>query len=110
MNYQTRLNSDITKEIDYLASLRKTRMVTELRTELVYGTLVRLADMICNTVKDWSLPCPVLPLSSVQQWNKAREIVLADYEDFGHAAWDYARHHMEKELSFGYACYKNDIA
>ncbi|EDA7703541.1 hypothetical protein A3W37_23045 [Salmonella enterica subsp. enterica serovar Enteritidis] len=110
MDYQTRLNSDITKEIDYLASLRKQRMVADLRTELVYGTLVRLADMICNTVTDWSLPCPVLPLSSVQQWHKAREIVLADYEDFGHAAWDYARHYMKTELSFGYACYKNDIA
>ncbi|HAX0031310.1 TPA: hypothetical protein JYL84_005040, partial [Escherichia coli JJ2555] len=81
MDYQTRLNSDITKEIDYLASLRKQRMVADLRTELVYGSLERLADMICNTVTDWSLPCPVLPLSSVQQWHKAREIVLADYED-----------------------------
>ncbi|MDW4805323.1 hypothetical protein NQ363_26470, partial [Escherichia coli] len=78
MDYQTRLNSDITKEIDYLASLRKQRMVADLRTELVYGSLERLADMICNTVTDWSHPCPVLPLSSVQQWHKAREIVLAD--------------------------------
>ncbi|WP_270022355.1 hypothetical protein [Klebsiella pneumoniae] len=38
MDYQTRLNSDITKEIDYLASLRKQRMVADLRTELVYGS------------------------------------------------------------------------
>ncbi|WP_407199283.1 hypothetical protein [Citrobacter portucalensis] len=53
--------------------------------------------MICNTVTDWSLPCPVLPLSSVQQWHKAREIVLADYEDFGHDAWDFARHYMKTE-------------
>ena len=60
MDYQTRLNSDITKEIDYLASLRKQRMVADLRTELVYGTLVRLADMICNTVTDWSLHFPAL--------------------------------------------------
>nr|UMW97503.1 hypothetical protein [Escherichia coli] len=58
MDYQTRLNSDITKEIDYLASLRKQRMVADLRTELVYGSLERLADMICNTVTDWSLPLP----------------------------------------------------
>ncbi len=86
MDYQTRLNSDITKEIDYLASLRKQRMVADLRTELVYGSLERLADMICNTVTDWSLPCPVLPLSSVQQWHKAREIVLADYGDGEKAA------------------------
>ncbi|BCY55772.1 hypothetical protein TUM12130_52100 (plasmid) [Klebsiella pneumoniae] len=50
-------------------------MVADLRTELVYGSPERLADMICNTVTDWSLPCPVLPLSSVQQWHKAREIV-----------------------------------
>ena len=110
MDYQTRLNSDITKEIDYLASLRKQRMVADLRTELVYGSLERLADMICNTVTDWSHPCPVLPLSSVQQWHKAREIVLADYEGFGHDAWDFARHYMKTELSFGYACYKDDIA
>jgi hypothetical protein len=37
MDYQTRLNSDITKEIDYLASLRKQRMVADLR-KLVYGS------------------------------------------------------------------------
>ena len=55
MDYQTRLNSDITKEIDYLASLRKQRMVADLRTELVYGSLERLAVMICKTVTDWSL-------------------------------------------------------
>ncbi len=67
MDYQTRLNSDITKEIDYLASLRKQRMVADLRTELVYGSLERLADMICNTVTDWSLPalfCRFLPYSN----------------------------------------------
>ncbi len=45
MDYQTRLNSDITKEIDYLASLRKERMVADLRTELVYGTLVRIEPL-----------------------------------------------------------------
>ncbi|WP_370218111.1 hypothetical protein ABS745_27390 (plasmid) [Escherichia coli] len=66
MNYQTRLYSDITKEIDYLASLRKKRMVADLRTELVFGTLVRLADMICNTVTDLvtSLPCTTAFISA----------------------------------------------
>ncbi|WP_244286989.1 hypothetical protein [Enterobacter kobei] len=91
-------------------ALRKQRRVADLRKELVYGTLERLAEMICNTVTDWSNPCPVLPLSSIKQWKKARKSVQADYEDCGKDARKLARHYMKTELSFGYACYKDDIA
>ena len=67
------------------------------------GTSMRSGTLQMLHVSEFGKICAKYP-------HKAREIVLADYEDFGHDAWDFARHYMKTELSFGYACYKDDIA
>lgn len=100
----------LAENLMYLRTLREGRMLARERDEQLFGTLTIMADAVCSTVTDWSVPRPVLPLSSVQAWAEARKIALKLYGASGHAAWNYAVDYLRTELSVGYAMFRADIA
>lgn len=106
------LKSDTQKEIadtlNFIESLSKERMVAVERIELAYGAIERLTTLICDSVKDWSKARPVLPVSSVQAWNKALANVQVNYPEYS-AVWADARINLSKELAFGHTCYIDNI-
>jgi len=100
----------LAENLMYLRTLREGRMLARERDEQLFGTLTIMADVVCSTVTDWSVPRPVLPLSSVQAWAEARKIALTLHGESGHAAWNYAVDYLRTELNVGYAMFRADIA
>ena len=64
-----------------------------------FTALERLADMICNTVTDWSHPALFTAAFFRTAMAQSPQKSSADYEDFGHDAWDFARHYMKTGLA-----------
>ncbi|WP_099289596.1 hypothetical protein, partial [Erwinia amylovora] len=93
-----------------LKALRETRMTEEDRAEQLLGTLIYMAERICDTVTDWSLPRPMLPLDSFRAWVEASHITHALFGETGEAAWAYASQHLVETLQAGHAMYAQDIA
>jgi len=100
----------LAERLKYLKIWREERMLACEREELLLGMLRNIADDVCRTVTDWSMPRPVMPLSSVQAWAEARKVALNLYGELGQAAWSYAVDYLKTELSVGYAMCKADIA
>lgn len=104
------LDPALAQSLDYLKLLKSKSMNEEERFELLTGTLMNMAEQICNTVTDWSRPRPMIPLASFKAWIEAAHIVHGYPGGTGDAAWGYASSELAKNLKAGYAMYKADIA
>ncbi|MFB6328471.1 hypothetical protein ACE8EZ_20600 [Pantoea deleyi] len=69
------LDPALAQSLDYLKLLKSKSMNEEERFELLTGTLLNMAEQICNTVTDWSHPRPMIPLASFKAWIEAAHIV-----------------------------------
>ena len=78
--------------------------------EQLLGTLINMAERICGTVTDWSLPRPMLPVASFRAWVQASHVTYCLFDETGEAAWAYASQHLAEMLEAGYAMYVQDIA
>ena len=99
----------LAEHLKYLKIWSEERMLARDREELLFGTLKNISEDICNTVTDWTIPRPVLPLSSVQAWARAREITLTLYGESGPEAWKAASRNLADCLAMGYASYVYDF-
>lgn len=104
------LDPALAQSLDYLKLLKSKSMNEEERFELLTGTLLNMAEQICNTVTDWSRPRPMIPLASFKAWIEAAHIVHGYPDGAGDAAWGYASNELATTLKAGYAMHKADIA
>lgn len=103
------LSPALAADLDFLVTLHTGRMTFDERMELLYGSLINLAQRIASTVTDWSLPRPVLPLSSWQAWRAAQVLACGLPGIDGDAAWQWAMDELRLLLSAGYAMHVANV-
>lgn len=93
------LDPALAQSLDYLKLLKSKRMNEEERFELLTGTLLNMAEQICNTVTDWSRPRPMIPLASFKAWIEAAHIVHGYLLQRGHNALRHTVIYVECNLN-----------
>ncbi|MBK0127523.1 hypothetical protein IAE30_27670 [Pantoea sp. S61] len=103
------LNPALAASLNLLSTLHTERMTLDERLELLYGSLSTLAERMADTVTDWSLPRPVLPLASWQAWDAAKAMAHGLPGIDGDAAWESAMGDLRLMLKAGYAMHVADV-
>ncbi|MDE1188851.1 MAG: hypothetical protein PW844_20695 [Pantoea sp.] len=103
------LSQALRNDLAYLAVLSTRRMDKMEREEVLFGTILNMAEGISNTVTDWTRPRPVVPLSSLAAWNRAGQLVMNLLGETGEAVWMQGCAHLTMLLQAGYAMYVADI-
>ena len=81
---------------------------SDFHQEEIYGYLGVLVSQITGSVTDWSLSRPKLPLSAIQSWNRAHDVIVNNTPN-GQDFWKFASEQLKGELGFGHACWRDDI-
>lgn len=100
------LPAALAESLNYLNGLLTDPDILDERDELTYSALLGIIDIMCSSVTDWSEPRPRMPLSSWQAWAAARKLVGVELD----YAWEMACDSLKRDLKYGYAAFKEDLA
>jgi len=104
-DFQTELKNSLV----HLESIVSTRMTLDLKAELLLGAVSHIAKTIADSVNDWSLPKPKLPLYSWQAWLETKKICGANHNGLGATVFDLSCKELCDLLSFGYISHRDNI-
>ncbi|MBK0004278.1 hypothetical protein [Erwinia sp. S38] len=98
------LSPRLAEEMRFLASLcdKEERMLHIERLELIDGAALHIADLVCDSVTDWSVPHPLIPSAVVAAWLLAKKMVTSAFEEGGEAEWDSIEKSLCADLIMGY--------
>ncbi|AXZ45950.1 hypothetical protein ACX9Q3_005390 [Klebsiella oxytoca] len=83
----------------YLAELKNKRLRESERSELVWGTLMRMADNVLGAgVVDWHADVLQVHFVVAQPWLQSRKLVELLYGDIGEEAWNDARKYIADSM------------
>ena len=83
----------------YLAELKNKRLRESERSELVWGTLMRMADNVLGAgVVDWHADVLKVHFDVAQPWLQSRKLVELLYGDTGKDAWNDARKYIADSM------------
>lgn len=83
----------------YLAELKNKRLRESERSELVWGTLMRMADNVLGAgVVDWLADVLQVHFGVAQPWLQSRKLVELLYGDIGEEAWNDARKYIADSM------------
>ena len=83
----------------YLVELKSKRMRESERSELVWGTLMRMADNVLGAgVVDWHADVLQVHFGVAQPWLQSRKLVELLYGDAGKDAWNDARKYIADSM------------
>ena len=83
----------------YLAELKNKRLRESERAELVWGTLMRMADNVLGEgVVDWHADVLQVHFGVAQPWLQSRKLVELLYGDIGEEAWNDARKYIADSM------------
>ena len=83
----------------YLAELKNKRLRESERSELVWGTLMRMADNVLGAgVVDWHADVLQVHFGVAQPWLQSRKIVELLFGDTGKEVWNDARKYIADSM------------
>ena len=83
----------------YLVELKSKRMRESERSELVWGTLMRMADNVLGAgVVDWHADVLQVHFGVAQPWLQSRKLVELLFGDTGKEAWTDARTYIADSM------------
>ncbi|HEC2553829.1 TPA: hypothetical protein R2K55_005787 [Raoultella ornithinolytica] len=83
----------------YLAELKNMRLTESERDELVWGTLMRMADNVLDAgVVDWLADVLQVRFGVAQPWLQSRKLVELLYGETGKEAWKDASKHIADSM------------
>ena len=83
----------------YLAELKNKRLRESESAELVWGTLMRMADNVLGAgVVDWHADVLQVHFGVAQPWLQSRKLVELLYGDTGKEAWKDARKYIADSM------------
>jgi len=99
---ENRLASVISEQkslLMYLAALKNKRLRESESAELVWGTLMRMADNVLGAgVVDWHADVLQVHFGVAQPWLQSRKLVELLYGDTGKEAWKDARKYIADSM------------
>jgi hypothetical protein len=100
---ENRLSNAISEQkslLMYLAELKNRRMLACEKEELVWGTLMRMAENVLSPgVVDWHADVLQVHFGVAQPWLQARKLVKLLYGDTGKEGWERARKHIADSMA-----------
>ena len=98
-NRQANVISEQKSLLMYLAELKNKRLRESERAELVWGTLMRMADNVLGAgVVDWHADVLQVHFGLAQPWLQSRKLVELLYGDTGKEAWKDARKYIADSM------------
>ena len=83
----------------YLAELKNKRLRESERSELVWGTLMRMADNVLGAgVVDWHADVLQVHFGVAQPWLQSRKLVELLFGDTGKEVWNDARKYIADSM------------
>ena len=83
----------------HLVELKNKRLRESERSELVWGTLMRMADNVLGAgVVDWHADVLQVHLGVAQPWLQSRKLVELLFGDTGKEAWNDARKYIADSM------------
>ena len=99
---ENRLSNAISEQkglLMYLAELKNMRLRESERNEQVWGTLMRMAEIVLVPgVVDWQADVMQVHFGVAQPWLQARKLVERLYGDTGKESWECARKHIADSM------------
>ncbi|MCW1877203.1 hypothetical protein OMR58_22400 [Erwinia sp. INIA-01] len=98
------LPPQLAEEMRFLASLcdKEQRMLHIERLELIDGAGHHIADLVCNSVTDWSVPRPLIPAAVVAAWLLAKKMITSAFQEGGEAEWGRIEKSLRADLIVGF--------
>ena len=98
-NRQANVISEQKSLLMYLAELKNKRLRESEIAELVWGTLMRMADNALGAgVVDWHADVLQVRFGVAQPWLQSRKLVELLYGDIGEEAWNDARKYIADSM------------
>lgn len=92
----------------YLAELKNKRLRESERSELVWGTLMRMADNVLGAgVVDWHADVLQVHFGVAQPWLQSRKLVELLFGDTGKEAWNDAANTLLTQCALNAICHES---